>query len=126
MMTAARYQLNTPCLVLDVDVFSAKADAGAVTIRHRSTEPRLDEKAPSEEVDSFDKVVICSGVLSRDLAHKTERSIRMTLSLAFVAPPICRGGDRGTPAAWFSRQASDGPGDDLASAMDGAWADAAS
>jgi len=90
----------------DVDVFSAKADAGAVTIRHRSTEPRLDEKAPSEEVDSFDKVVICSGVLSRDLAHKTERSIRMTLSLAFVAPPICRGGDRGTPAAWFSRQAS--------------------
>ena len=54
---------------LATKVLSVKADTGDVTIRHRSTEPRLDEKAPPEDVDSFDKVVICSGVLSRDLAH---------------------------------------------------------
>jgi hypothetical protein len=29
------------------------------------------------------------------------------------------------PAAWFWRQASDGPADDLVPAMDRAWADAA-
>jgi D-amino-acid dehydrogenase len=49
-------------------VLSVEANADRVTIRHQSTEPRLDEKAPLEEVDSFDKVVICSGVLSRGLA----------------------------------------------------------
>jgi D-amino-acid dehydrogenase len=54
---------------LATKVLSVKADAGGVTIHHQSTEPRLDEKAPPEDIDIFDKVVICSGVLSRDLAH---------------------------------------------------------
>ena len=54
---------------LATKVLSVKADADGVTIRHQSTEPRLDEKDAPEEVESFDKVVVCSGVLSRDLAH---------------------------------------------------------
>jgi D-amino-acid dehydrogenase len=54
---------------LATKVLSVKADASGVTIRHQSTEPRLDETNPPEEVSNFDKIVICSGVLSRDLAH---------------------------------------------------------
>ena len=50
------------------EVLSVRADDAGVIITHRSTEPRLDEAAQPEEVGSFDKVVICSGVVSRDLA----------------------------------------------------------
>ena len=40
-----------------------------VRIRHQSTEPNLDaSRAPNEE-SRFDKIVICSGVLSRSLGH---------------------------------------------------------
>jgi hypothetical protein len=56
---------------------------------------------------------------------KTERSIRMTLSLAFVAPPIVAAAIEGRLPRGFWRQASDGPADDLVPAMDRAWADAA-
>ena len=50
--------------VLDVDA----GDAG-VPLRHRSTEPRLDETVPEVEASRFDEVVVCSGVLSRDLGR---------------------------------------------------------
>lgn len=50
-------------LVLDV-----RADDDNVTIRHRSSEPRLDEQEWPEEVSQFDKVVVCAGVISRDIA----------------------------------------------------------
>ena len=40
----------------------------AVTITHRSTEPRLDEKTPQDLISQFDQVIICGGVMSRELA----------------------------------------------------------
>ncbi len=49
-------------------IFPDAAEKG-VTIRHRSTEPRLDEAVPQTEESRFDKVVVCSGVLSRDLGR---------------------------------------------------------
>jgi D-amino-acid dehydrogenase len=54
---------------LATEVLEVKADEAGVTIRHQSTEPRLDETMPPEEVESFDRVVVCSGILSRDHAH---------------------------------------------------------
>ena len=53
---------------LSHDVTSIVALGDAVTIRCYSTEPRLDHSAPGEEVSQFDKVVICGGVMSRELA----------------------------------------------------------
>ncbi len=53
---------------LATEVVSVQADKDNVTIRHQSTEPRLDEMEQPEEVSIFDKVVVCSGVLSRDIA----------------------------------------------------------
>lgn len=55
---------------LATEVLSVKATDEGVRIVHRSTEPRLDEAEQPEEVSEFDKVVICSGVLSRGLAEK--------------------------------------------------------
>ena len=40
----------------------------AVTIHCRSTEPRMDHSIAPDEVNQFDKVVICGGVMSRELA----------------------------------------------------------
>ncbi len=54
---------------LATEVLEVQADDAGVTIRHQSTEPRLDETMPVEEVESFDSVVVCSGILSRDHAH---------------------------------------------------------
>lgn len=53
---------------LATEVLSVKADDEGVTISHRSTEPRLDGSASEIESSAFDKVVICSGVVSRDIA----------------------------------------------------------
>ncbi len=53
---------------LATQVLDVKADDDNVTIRHRSSEPRLDEQEWPEEVSQFDKVVVCSGVISRDIA----------------------------------------------------------
>jgi len=47
-------------------VDGVQADAAGVTVRHRSTEPQGDA---AEEASRFDRIVVCSGVLSRDLAH---------------------------------------------------------
>ncbi len=53
---------------LGTTVLSVSAADDTVTIRHQSSEPRLDEADWPEEVSQFDKVVVCSGVLSRDIA----------------------------------------------------------
>jgi D-amino-acid dehydrogenase len=53
---------------LSTEVRDIKADADGVRIRHASIEPRMDEQPWPEEVSAFDKVVICSGVMSREIA----------------------------------------------------------
>jgi len=50
------------------EVLSVDAGADSVTIVSRSTEPTLDGSKHEEEVHSFGKVVVCGGVMSRDLA----------------------------------------------------------
>ena len=50
-------------------VLAVLPEENGVTVRHQSTEPRLDGAATPEEVGTFDKVVVCSGVLSRDLGR---------------------------------------------------------
>jgi len=50
-------------------VEAVEAGLEGVTIRHQSTEPRLDETEAPHEESRFDKVVVCSGVLSRDLGR---------------------------------------------------------
>ena len=54
---------------LSTEVASVAATEAGITVRHRSTEPRLDGARAPEESSGFDKVVICSGVQSRDLAR---------------------------------------------------------
>jgi D-amino-acid dehydrogenase len=54
---------------LATEVREVKADADLVSVLHRSTEPRLDGGEHTDETSQFDKIVICSGVLSRDLAN---------------------------------------------------------
>lgn len=53
---------------LATEVREVKADADLISVLHRSTEPRLDGEEHADETSQFDKIVICSGVLSRDLA----------------------------------------------------------
>jgi D-amino-acid dehydrogenase len=50
-------------------VLAVQADGTGVAIRHQSNEPRLDEAKPPEEVSRFDKVIVCSGILSRELGR---------------------------------------------------------
>ena len=57
--------MNLSTIVLDV-----KANDQGIVIKHRSTEPQLDEQLPPEEQSQFDKVIICSGVMSRGLAQR--------------------------------------------------------
>jgi D-amino-acid dehydrogenase len=54
---------------LSTQVLGVEPTADGINIRHRSTEPRLDETIPPEEVSTFDKLIVCSGVLSRDLGR---------------------------------------------------------
>ncbi len=54
---------------LSTRVLGVEAGDAGVTIQHRSTESRLDETVPEAEASRFDKVVVCSGVLSRDLGR---------------------------------------------------------
>ncbi len=56
--------MHLSTLVLNVD---SKPDG--IDIRHRSTEPRLDETVAPDETSHFDKVIVCSGVLARSLGH---------------------------------------------------------
>jgi D-amino-acid dehydrogenase len=50
------------------EILSTSAGAQDVTLVTRSTEPTLDEKPQPEQVETFDKVIVCSGVMSREIA----------------------------------------------------------
>jgi len=52
---------------LSTEPLGVKADESGVTISHRSTEPRLDDRVADAEISRFDKIVVCSGVMSRAL-----------------------------------------------------------
>lgn len=54
---------------LSTHVSAVQPGDDAVTLRHHSTEPQGDGAPHPEEVSRFDKVVVCSGVPSRDLAR---------------------------------------------------------
>jgi len=54
---------------LSTQVLGVEAGNTGVMIQHRSTESRLDQTVPEAEASRFDKVVVCSGVLSRDLGR---------------------------------------------------------
>jgi D-amino-acid dehydrogenase len=51
------------------EVVSATAAADDVAIVTRSTEPMLDGSPHADEAHSFDKIVVCGGVLSRQLSR---------------------------------------------------------
>lgn len=50
------------------EIVSTDAGADRVTLVTRSTEPTADGVPQPEDVHSFDKVVVCGGVMSRDIA----------------------------------------------------------
>ena len=50
------------------EIISTDAGADRVTLVTRSTEPTADGAPQPEEVHSFDKVVVCGGVMSRSIA----------------------------------------------------------
>ena len=53
---------------LSDEVLSAKASDHGVTVISQSTEPYLEKTQPPTEVHVFDRVVVCGGVMSRNLA----------------------------------------------------------
>jgi D-amino-acid dehydrogenase len=55
-------------LRLSDEVLSAKASGHGVTVISQSTEPNLDNTSPQTEVNVFDRIVVCGGVMSRGLA----------------------------------------------------------
>lgn len=54
---------------LSTETLSIRPDDNGVSISHRSTEPRLDDTMPDAEISRFDKIVVCSGVASRELGQ---------------------------------------------------------
>jgi D-amino-acid dehydrogenase len=56
-------------LRLSDEVLSAKASDHGVTVISQSTEPNLDNASPQTEVHVFDRIVVCGGVMSRNLAR---------------------------------------------------------
>jgi len=54
---------------LSTEILAVNANAAGVTISHRSTEPRLDDSVPDAQISQFDKIVVCSGVMSRALGQ---------------------------------------------------------
>lgn len=55
-------------LRLSDEVLSVKASDHGVTVISQSTEPNLDNTSPQTEVNVFDRIVVCGGVMSRNLA----------------------------------------------------------
>ncbi len=53
---------------LSDEVLSVTASANGVTVISQSTEPQLEKIAPATAVNVFDRIVVCSGVMSRQLA----------------------------------------------------------
>lgn len=56
-------------LRLSDEVLSTKASEHGVTIISQSTEPHLEKSVPPTEVHVFDRIVVCGGVMSRNLAR---------------------------------------------------------
>ncbi|MGL5361381.1 MAG: D-amino acid dehydrogenase [Bosea sp. (in: a-proteobacteria)] len=54
---------------LSDEVLSVKAGNDGVTVISQSTEPQLQQTQPPTEVNIFDRIVICGGVMSRGLAR---------------------------------------------------------
>jgi D-amino-acid dehydrogenase len=54
---------------LSDEVLSASAGPHCVTVISQSTEPRLEKAPPTTEVHQFDRIVVCSGVMSRNLGQ---------------------------------------------------------
>lgn len=54
---------------LSDEVLSVSAGTDRVTVISQSTEPHLEKTAPPTEVNVFDKIVVCGGVMSRGLAR---------------------------------------------------------
>jgi D-amino-acid dehydrogenase len=50
------------------EIISTDAGADQVTLVTRSTEPTMDGTSQPEQVETFDKVIVCSGVMSRAIA----------------------------------------------------------
>jgi D-amino-acid dehydrogenase len=55
---------------LSTDVLAVTPGDAGISIQHRSTEPRLDGLAAPTEETRFDKLVVCSGILSRALGQR--------------------------------------------------------
>lgn len=55
-------------LRLSDEVLSVKASGHGVTVISQSTEPNLENASPQTEVNVFDRIVVCGGVMSRGLA----------------------------------------------------------
>jgi D-amino-acid dehydrogenase len=54
---------------LSDEVLSVKAGDDGVTVISQSTEPQLEQTQPPTEVNVFDRIVVCGGVMSRGLAR---------------------------------------------------------
>jgi D-amino-acid dehydrogenase len=54
---------------LSDEVLSVTASDNGVTVISQSTEPSLEKIAPPTEVNQFDRVVVCGGVMSKGLAR---------------------------------------------------------
>ena len=54
---------------LSDEVLSVSASNRSVTIISQSTEPQLEKSSPPTAVNTFDRVVVCGGVMSRELAR---------------------------------------------------------
>ncbi len=54
---------------LSGEVLSVKAGEDCVTVISQSTEPQLEQTQPPTEVNVFDRIVVCGGVMSRGLAR---------------------------------------------------------
>jgi D-amino-acid dehydrogenase len=54
---------------LSDEVMSVKAGDDGVTVISQSTEPHLEQTQPATEVNVFDRIVVCGGVMSRSLAR---------------------------------------------------------
>ena len=66
-LAAACQRLGVDMLLSD-EVLSVSAGANGVTVISQSTEPSLEKIAPPTEVNLFDRIVVCGGVMSRGLA----------------------------------------------------------
>jgi D-amino-acid dehydrogenase len=54
---------------LSDEVLSVTASDKGVTVISQSTEPSLEQTAPPTQVNQFDRIVVCGGVMSRGLAR---------------------------------------------------------